>query len=499
MRQATLLGLVASCLAFAQEGEWTGVIHTEIQHPAAGPPRYRYSVRTTAGGVDLELLAGTVSVPKSGSVARVRGERTARGVTVREIEALASPTDSSCPTTGERKIAALMVIFPGIPKPDLDPNALRQMLFGTTGSSLNTYWRDASHGKTSATGDVFGWIEMDRQYDCLYRDILVKDVWAAAAKKQIDLTKYDHVILYFQDQCGILGQGGICGNTSEILVDGALEPNYYHLMVTAHELGDQLGPQGVIHVANCSLDLASSSIRKAGNEAWVTAALTFSTAFGGDKTTVAFAYTKAKLVGPTARLGAWTVGPALPAISGVVNAASFAGGAIAPGELISIFGTGLGNLPKVLVNELPASVVSASAAQINAIVPDGISGTSAAVGVEFEGRSSAAVTVSVAATAPGVFDVFVNQDGSFNSEALPAVRGSIISLFATGAGPTVSAANVQVTFGGVPGEIRFAGMIYPGVLQVNVVVPAGAPSGSGVPVKLSVGDGVSPEVTVTLK
>ena len=247
----------------------------------------------------------------------------------------APSVDFSCGTTGQRKIAAVIFSFPGIPKPDIDPNTLRQMLFGSPGASINTYWRDASHGKASATGDVFA-IDMDHQYSCFDRNGLERDVRAAAARKQIDLSKYDHLVMYCNEGCGILGQSGVgCGSASSILVTDVLEPAYYH--------------------------------PAAGNT-------------------------------------------------------------------------------RVFVNGLPAPIASASAGQVNAVVPYGVSGPSAAIRVEFEGRRSADVNLTVAPAAPGVFTyagqqrgVMVNQDGSFSADAQPAGRGSVVTLFATGAGHTTPA------------------------------------------------------------
>ncbi|MGC9972597.1 MAG: hypothetical protein ABSE56_18595 [Bryobacteraceae bacterium] len=116
----------------------------------------------------------------------------------------------------------------------------------------------------------------------------------------------------------------------------------------------------------------------------------------------------------------------------------------------------------------------------------------------------------MAASAPGVFAyggrpqaVVVNADASFNSASNPAARGSFVALFATGEGATTPegvdgklpvpdkwpapAADLSVTFGGAPGEVLFKGLIFAGVLQVNVRVPQNAPVGDAVPLTLTVG------------
>ena len=99
----------------AAPGEWTGVYRVIIQHPAEGPPRYLYLVSTADADLELHFPAETPAF-KSGTLVRVRGRRTARTIDVQEFQALLSPHDDpSCGTTGERKIAALLLNFPGTP------------------------------------------------------------------------------------------------------------------------------------------------------------------------------------------------------------------------------------------------------------------------------------------------------------------------------------------------------------------------------------------------
>src|SRR4029077_19093934 len=108
------------------------------------------------------------------------------------------------------------------------------------------------------------------------------------------------------------------------------------------------------------------------------------------------------------------------ALDGVVNAATFRGGAVAPGEIVTVFGAGLGpntlataqyvdgRLPtsagetRVLFDGTPAPMIYASAGQVSAIVPYSARG-SARVQVEYQGTLTAPVMVTVAAAAPGIF------------------------------------------------------------------------------------------------
>ena len=62
-----------------------------------------------------------------------------------------------CSTVGVRNIAVLIVTFPGVALPaGVTPVSVHDRFFGSTVHSLDGYWREASYGKTSAVGDVYG-------------------------------------------------------------------------------------------------------------------------------------------------------------------------------------------------------------------------------------------------------------------------------------------------------------------------------------------------------
>src|SRR5262249_26045340 len=122
-----------------------------------------------------------------------------------------------------------------------------------------------------------------------------------------------------------------------------------------------------------------------------------------------------------------------PQILAVTNSASLSQGTIAPGELIVIFGLGLGPqtltvfdpssppiptaLPaaapstSVTINGAFAPVLYTSATQLCAIVPQSLTGTSAQVVVTYGTLSSQAVTVTLAAVDPGIYSVSSSGQG----------------------------------------------------------------------------------------
>jgi uncharacterized protein (TIGR03437 family) len=220
-------------------------------------------------------------------------------------------------------------------------------------------------------------------------------------------------------------------------------------------------------------------------------------------------------------------GPPRIAPGGVLNAASYAAGAVAPGELVTLFGTGFCADARVLFDGRAAPVVYAGLTQISAVVPYGVAGASAArVEVECRGARSGAVSLAVAASAPGIFTTdssgqgqgaILNQDNTVNSAGNPAARGSVVQVFATGEGQTDPPGvdgklaseplpkpllPVSVTIGGVRAEVLYAGgapNLIAGVFQVNARVPEGLAPGAQ-PVVLTVGAASSqPGVTVAVK
>src|SRR5579864_9194052 len=224
-------------------------------------------------------------------------------------------------------------------------------------------------------------------------------------------------------------------------------------------------------------------------------------------------------------------------IGDVLNSASNLSGPVAPGELVVVYGSGLGpgrlagpqvnssghlssNVAgtQVLFNGEAAPLVYTRADQVAAIVPNSVAGqASAQVQVKYNGQSTPAFSTTVAVTAPGLFTLdqtgqgqaaVLNQDNTINTGANPAERGSIVVLWATGQGqsdpdwaddvlassPLPQPKNkVNVNIGGHWAQILYAGAA-PGlaaVIQVNARVPYGIQPGRKVPVQVRIGDAMS--------
>ena len=242
-----------------------------------------------------------------------------------------------------------------------------------------------------------------------------------------------------------------------------------------------------------------------------------------------------------------TVTPPPMTITSVVNAASFQTGPIAPGEIVSIGGSGIGPaIPAFLgldkngrvstelggvqlfFNGTPAPLIYVSAAQINAVVPYEVGNTNPLVQVSFMGKTSNALSLTTTSTNPALFTAngtgsgpaaILNQDNSYNGPDNPAPKGSYITVYLTGEGQTsppgvtgqVTTVSqvppvtprptlpVAVLINGQPASIAFYGeapTFVSGVMQLNIQIPANAPSGI-LPIQVSVGGNSSPSgVTV---
>jgi len=230
--------------------------------------------------------------------------------------------------------------------------------------------------------------------------------------------------------------------------------------------------------------------------------------------------------------------------AGVLNGASLLPGPVAPGEVLTLIGSAIGPFPEqvpvrsatatvlgeysVLFNGIPSPMIYAARSQINLIVPYEVNGKSAAqMQVNFGGQLIAALSLPVADAEPALFTVdssgvgpgaILNRDTSVNSPSNPADKGSIVSLFATGAGQTdppgmnglITDGNlhqpllpVSVRIDGLDAEVLYAGAapgLVSGVLQVNCVIPNDAHSGFAIPVRLIVGQSTSPPgVTLAIR
>ncbi len=203
----------------------------------------------------------------------------------------------------------------------------------------------------------------------------------------------------------------------------------------------------------------------------------------------------------------------------IVSAASGAVGA-APGSWVSIFGTNLSPttylmsssdvvnsyMPATLqgvsvqIDGVPAYMYYVSAEQINVLAPTNSKTGTVAVAVTSANGTSSAVNVKLQPILPGLFVQGYYALGVRVSDSAvigigTAVKaGDVLELYGTGFGRTATvvapglvfsgayetANTVTVTIGGIAAPVSFAGLVGPGLYQINITVPAGLTAGDNV-------------------
>jgi uncharacterized protein (TIGR03437 family) len=237
----------------------------------------------------------------------------------------------------------------------------------------------------------------------------------------------------------------------------------------------------------------------------------------------------------------FTVGQAVPQTAGIMNAAS-AGQATAqvvtPGSFVAIYGTNMAgsgspsattlplpttlNGTQVTLGGIAMPLLYAAPGQVNALVPQSLAPNASYQLVVTVGSTvSAPVPLMVTELQPGIYTV--DQTGSgvgvvthaltgqLVNAANPAHAGEYLTIYCTGLGSLLgpngetepadgtaaplspifqTTATVTATIGGTDATVTFAGLTptLAALYQVNVLMPAGVPTGSAVPVIITTAD-----------
>ena len=243
-----------------------------------------------------------------------------------------------------------------------------------------------------------------------------------------------------------------------------------------------------------------------------------------------------------------TNNPGLPS-NGIVDAAA-AATVVAPGSIISLYGTDLApavaaaqSLPlptqlagvSVRIGDRFAPLYFVSPGQINAMVPFEVNGrvnvqvvagnasTSAQVGVTLSSNSPRMFSINQQGTGQGAIQIantviFAAPTNSIpGAQARPARPGEFLTIYCSGLGavsnPPVSGAASpgttlsttttvpSVTVGGVPATPTFSGLApgFVGLYQINLAVPAATAAGNSVPIVITMGGVTSNTVTIAVQ
>ncbi len=257
----------------------------------------------------------------------------------------------------------------------------------------------------------------------------------------------------------------------------------------------------------------------------------------------------ATAAGLTATFTLTVVKPLAPSLNSgaAVNAASYvAGGSLAPGSIVAIFGTELSGataaaaefpLPTALagasvgIGSVPAPLFFVSPQQVNVLVPFDVSFGASTLRVEVQtplgNVTSNEIEVNLAPAAPGIFSLsadgrgaglFFKGDSSLVSAQNPARRGALVTFYATGLGavdPPVISGNPAsageplnrtvvmptVSVGGQEATVQYSGLApgFVGLYQINILIPQTVTPGSNVPVNLRIGTAISNTVTLPVQ
>jgi uncharacterized protein (TIGR03437 family) len=238
-------------------------------------------------------------------------------------------------------------------------------------------------------------------------------------------------------------------------------------------------------------------------------------------------------------------------ILGQANAGSYSvSGHVAPGEVISLYGSGLGPATgagaqldsngrvattlagmQVLFDGAPAPLLYVGNNQINAVVPFEVSGkTQTTLQVVSAPAMSPNLQLAVVSADPAIFSYLpppgvpprpgavyaaaLNEDGTYNTPDNPAGPGSIVVFWANGAGvftPALADGElpqpplaqpvepVSVLFDGKAVELVYQGAapaVVAGLMQVNARLPQTMNPGTYHTLQLKIGDFTSAQVQV---
>jgi uncharacterized protein (TIGR03437 family) len=243
------------------------------------------------------------------------------------------------------------------------------------------------------------------------------------------------------------------------------------------------------------------------------------------------------------------LGPPTISAGGLVDGAQF-GARVSSGDIVSLFGTGMGTLPQnATIDPLPLDIDHASVfitglfqgggnqlefeqvplfyssgTQINFQMPYYLNAggrTAPNVQIVLQGIPANSINFTNSATSPGIFvagtttAVVTHQSGALVTAANPAALGEIVTIYCAGLGPTspyinegdpgpIPPANTTgtptVTIGGATEAISFSGLtpLFAGLYQINATISGSTPAGAQT-ITISIGGATSNSLTTYIQ
>jgi M6 family metalloprotease-like protein len=240
-------------------GQWTGRASALIEDDFVNRrSQTHWELVTEEGNFEMYFAGRAPRV--SGSNVTIQGLRSGNRIAVSGILAQAPAASPQCTTTGQQKIAVLMVTTPSNPAfpSEFTSSAIQQKFFGPATDdlqteSVNSLWQQMSDLQTSATGQVFGPFGLSRDFECDDYSSL-KAAAISSADPAVDFTQFNRVALLFPVQtCSYGGLSTIGCQSMTTPSKGRLQASFSWLPVSSgdemdqslaiytHELGHSLG------------------------------------------------------------------------------------------------------------------------------------------------------------------------------------------------------------------------------------------------------------------
>ncbi|HEY5815168.1 MAG TPA: Ig-like domain-containing protein [Solirubrobacterales bacterium] len=230
---AAVLGLCSPAQAtIARSGTLQAIVTDNFR---TGESNTRYSLRSGKG--ETEVVPTELAAEPGDRVVVTGSMRDGRFVG--SVEAVPGDAGTSALAAGPRKVAVLLVTFPGGPDEPWSPASTHSKIF-TAANSVNAFYEEESYGGISLTGkleedgDVFGWLNLETPTASCPYNTWKAEADEAAAGAGIDLTGYQHIIYMFPHQSSCFWAGAAMNNWA--MINGNLG-----VQTITHELGHNLG------------------------------------------------------------------------------------------------------------------------------------------------------------------------------------------------------------------------------------------------------------------
>ncbi|MBI2688078.1 MAG: hypothetical protein HYX27_17350 [Acidobacteria bacterium] len=258
----------ASASSLEQHGAWSGTSdHVIFDDPARSVRAAEVRIKTAQGILQVFSASGEPHCV-SGNTLNVSGVRldnvVAAGST--SVQTGVAAAGTACSTQGTQNTAVLLVQFPGVALPtSVTVSNVWDIFFASSGRSVSGYWNEASYGKASAAGNVFGPYTLDRVYTCDEYSSM-RSAAIAAADSDVNFLNYNRVFIVFPNSgsCAWAGLGSLgCGTLTS--ADGSFQASTSWLLADYMNTRDN-GVRLAAHEGGHNLTMHHASTRDFGAE-----------------------------------------------------------------------------------------------------------------------------------------------------------------------------------------------------------------------------------------